>query len=58
MELWFKYIDVLELDSEPYGKLPPFCLQEELEMATKKLKEESFSLKKAVYHHVPMRTST
>ncbi|XP_022661984.1 uncharacterized protein LOC111250674 isoform X1 [Varroa destructor] len=55
MELWFKYIDVLEIDVEPYGKLPPFCLKEEFEMAARKIKEDSFGLKKAVFNHISMR---
>ncbi|OQR68824.1 hypothetical protein BIW11_12652, partial [Tropilaelaps mercedesae] len=55
MELWLKYIHILEMDAEPYGKLPPFCLKEEFEMAAKRIKEESFSLKRAVFNHVSMR---
>ncbi|XP_028967501.1 uncharacterized protein LOC100903420 [Galendromus occidentalis] len=58
MELWFKYIHVLELDCEPYGKLPPYCLHEEYEMAIKRIEEESFSLKTATYNHIPMRAKT
>lgn len=55
MELWFKYIHLLEADVEPYGKLPPFCLKEEFEMAAKRIKEASFGMKQAVFNHVSMR---